>query len=259
MEKRILKKLNNEETSRLGMGLMRLPEKKGKIDYETAEKMIDRLMGAGVRYYDTAWFYHDHTSEAFAKKALISRHPRGSFTIATKMPVGNVDVPGDADRIFDKQRGNLGVETIDFYLLHGIDWPGWEKCVNFGIYDRMRRWKKEGKIRYYGFSFHGKPEDLGRIIDAYQPDFLQIQLNYYDWYKGGDAKTMYEAVANRGTTLIVMEPVRGGGLGNKLNGQVARVFNQASPASYALRWCASLPAVDVVLSGMTTPEQVEDS
>ncbi|MCL2082371.1 MAG: aldo/keto reductase [Oscillospiraceae bacterium] len=260
MEKRILKGLG-VESSRLGMGLMRLPEKNGKIDYETAEKMIDRLMESGVTYYDTAWFYHDHTSEAFAGRALISRYPRNSFTIATKMPVGDVNAPEDADRIFDIQRSNLGVETIDFYLLHGLNWSGWEKCANFGLHDKLRKWKKEGKLRFFGFSFHGDPEDLGRILDAYNPDFVQIQLNYYDWFVG-DSKALYHAANSRGVNLIVMGPVRGGALVN-LNEKIARVFDLAEPgrsaASYALRWCASLSGVDIILSGMTTPEQVEDN
>lgn len=257
MEKRILTNLS-EETSRLGMGLMRLPlQEDGKIDYPAAEAVIDRLMEGGVRYYDTAWFYHEGQSELFAQKALVARYPRDSFTLATKLPLGELDTLEEAERVFDRQRENIGVETIDFYLLHGINLSGWEKAVRLGIDRKLREWKAAGKIRQLGFSFHGDAGDLAPILDAYKPDFVQIQLNYYDWEEGS-SKILYEAAVERGVAVIVMEPVRGGGL-TRFPQPILNLFTDASPASYALRWCASLPGVDVVLSGMSSLRQAEEN
>lgn len=260
MDKRVMPKIG-EEVSRLGMGLMRLPTDANGIDYPAAEAMVDRLMDAGVTYYDTAYFYHKNESEAFAKKALTSRYSHDRYTIATKMPLGEVEGPGGAQAFFDMQQEKLGVDYIDFYLMHGINWGGWEFAQRLGADKVMDQMKRDGRIRYKGFSFHGATEDLPKILDAYDWDFCQIQLNYYD-YIAGDGKQLYEAVTSRDIPLIVMEPVRGGGLARS-HSDVMRVFEEANPevsvASWALRWCGTLPGVDVVLSGMSDMTQVEDN
>ena len=250
-----------EKVSRLGMGLMRLPSDEKGIDYPAAEAMIDRLMEAGVTYYDTAWFYHNNTSEDFARRALIGRHPRDSFTIATKMPLGEVEKIGGAQATFDTQQKNLGVDTVDFYLMHGINGGSIDHMARLGADEVVRKMKKDGRIRYNGFSWHGATGDLPKVLDGFDWDFCMIQLSYYDWI-ALDGKELYEAVTNRNIPLVVMEPVRGGGLA-RCHPDVAGVFEDADPfvsvASWALRWCGSLPGVDVVLSGMSDMNQVNEN
>jgi predicted aldo/keto reductase-like oxidoreductase len=250
-----------EEVSRLGMGLMRLPCAGKEIDYPAAEAMIDRLMEGGVTYYDTAYFYHGGESELFAGKALVSRHPRDTFTIATKMPLGEVEKEGGPQACFDKQQKKLGTDCIDFYLMHGINGGSLDHMARLGADEVVRKMKKEGRIRYHGFSWHGATEDLPGVLDGFDWDFCQIQLNYYDWF-AGDGQRLYETVTSRNIPLVVMEPVRGGGLARS-HPDVVRVFEEADPnasvASWALRWCGSLPGVDVVLSGMSDMAQVEEN
>ncbi|MDR1692386.1 MAG: aldo/keto reductase [Oscillospiraceae bacterium] len=249
-----------ETVSRLGMGLMRLPTNDGKIHYEEAEAMIDRLIEAGVTYYDTAFMYHGGESETFAKKALIGRHKRDSFTIATKMPLGEAEKMG-AQAIFDKQQEKLGTDVIDFYLMHGINGGSIDHMNRIGADEVARKMKEAGRIRYIGFSYHGAADDLPKVLDAYDWDFCQLQLNYFDWY-GGDGEKLYNDVTSRKIALVVMEPVRGGGLA-RCHPDILKVFSDAdpnlSPASWAMRWCGSLPGIDVVLSGMSDMSQVEDN
>jgi len=260
MDKRNLPKIN-AEVSRLGMGLMRLPQNENGIDYPAAEALVDRLMEGGVTYYDTAFFYHNGESEAFTKRALTSRYPRNSYTIATKMPIGDAEKDGDPQAFVERQMQKIGVDCVDYYLLHGISWVGWEHAERIGANEAVRKMKDAGKIRYHGFSFHGPKEDFPRILDAYDWDFCQIQLNYFDWFLG-DAKPLYEAAVERGVGIIVMEPVHGGGLA-RCHADIQRLFEENGPgrsvASWALRWCGTLPGVDVVLSGMSNQAQVEEN
>ena len=248
-------------TSRLGFGAMRLPVQNGKIDEARARSMIDVLFKSGVTYYDTAWFYHGGTSETFLREALVRRYPRDSFTVATKLPMECCQTPDDMTRIFETQRKNLGVSTIDFYLLHGIGTDGWQKAKEFGAPAYLRRLKEEGKIRFIGFSFHDENKAFEPILDAFDWEFCQIQLNYADWHQRG-AKDLYEALVRRDLPVIVMEPVRGGGLTQLRSDMQALLDTQdptVSPAAWALRFCAELPHVDIVLSGMSSVAQCEEN
>jgi hypothetical protein len=250
-----------EEVSRLGMGLMRLPCNDGGIDYAAAEELTDTLMEAGVTYYDTAFMYHGGESEAYAKKALIRKYPRDTFTIATKMPLGEAEKSGDVQGFFDAQQSKLGTDHIDFYLMHGINGGSIDHMARLGADEVAARMKREGRIRYNGFSYHGSADDLPKVLDGFDWDFCMIQLSYYDWY-ALDGKKLYEAVTERGIPLIVMEPVRGGGLA-RCHPDIMQVFAKANPhvsaATWALRWAASLPGVDVVLSGMSSMDQVREN
>ena len=247
--------------SRLGMGNMRLPVKQdepGKpIDFEKAQRLIDAAYAAGVNYYDTAYIYHGGMSEVFTGQAL-SKYPRESYYVADKY---NLEANPDYAFEFADQLGRLKLDTIDFYLLHGIGDHSADKFMTNGCIDYFNQKKAEGKIRYFGFSFHGSPDTLRRLLKANAWDFVQIQLNYYDWhYK--DARELYEILTAAGIPVMVMEPVHGGMLAN-LNEASSAILRDAdagrSQASWAPRWVMSLDAVQVVLSGMTTDDQMADN
>ena len=242
------------------MGNMRLPTgPDGKIDYLEANGLIDCLMAGGVTYYDTAWFYHGGESEKLLGKSLVSRYPRDSYNITTKLPVHEAKDAKGAENIFNTQRERLGVDKIDFYLLHGINLDGWKMAVEIGAYDFIKRMKAEGAIDYIGFSFHGRKEDLPMILDEGEWDVVQTQLNYNHWYTDSTEKYLYEEIYKRKIALVVMGPVRGGGLANLHKDAAACLEGMGTPAEAALRWVADMPGVDVVLSGMSNIEQAEEN
>ncbi len=262
MEKRLFPGIGRE-ISLLGFGMMRLPQRDGEaknIDYALAERMVDRAMRAGVTYFDTAWMYHGGESENFAG-AVLSAYPRDSFCLATKMPLWSVKSPGDAERIFAKQLEKCRVDYFDFYLLHCLAGNTWPIAERHGVYEFLRRRKEQGLIRRLGFSFHGDTSLMRTLVENYPWDFAQIQLNYIDW-DSLDAKGQYDALAGRNIPAIVMEPVRGGtlaSLNDEAEALLRRERAEASIASWAIRYAASLPGVLTVLSGMSTMEQLEDN
>ncbi len=245
----------------LGMGCMRLPTRgDGSVHYAESERLIDALYAAGVTYYDTAWVYHDGLSEDFVRRALVERYPRESFQIADKFPVWETQSAEDCPRIFEEQLRRLGVSCIDFYLLHSLGGRNWETCKQYGVYEYQCALKKQGRIRYQGFSFHGTTGELRKILDEAQFDFVQLQVNYYDW--ADYAREQYELCVSRGLTVIVMEPVRGGTL-SRLTPEVNAILRTAepeqSPSQLALRWAGSLDGVYVVLSGMSAMAHAEEN
>ncbi len=249
--------------SKLGFGLMRLPkvkENEDKIDREEAFRLIDLAIKNGVNYFDTAYFYHGGDSESFAKEAL-SRYPRESYYLATKLPGTYMrDNKITPEEIFEGQLKKCGVEYFDFYLLHAVNRDIMNTFEEHKSYEYLTEQKKLGRIKHLGFSYHGDYDFFVELIDKYKWDFVQLQINYYDW-EADNAKTYYKALEERNIPCIVMEPVRGGSL-HKLNPDARAVFDElgdASYASYALRYVNDLPQVMVILSGMSTYEQVEDN
>lgn len=260
MEKRKMEKLN-VEASLLGFGCMRFPTtKEGKIDEAEAERMLDRAIAAGVNYIDTAYPYHDGESEPFVGKAL-KKYDRNSFYLATKLPMWQVHSVEDAKRIFADQLQRLQTDYIDFYLLHAMNKEKWDAAVELGIVEYCEQLQREGKIRYLGFSFHDDYPVFEEMLNYREWDFCQIQLNYMDIEEQAGMKG-YELAAEKNVPLVIMEPVRGGSLAvlsEDVTEKLRALDAAASTASYALRWVGSLPNVKVILSGMSTMEQVEDN
>lgn len=260
METRTFEKLGIT-TSLLGFGAMRFPlTSQGTIDEPIAEEMMDLAIRSGVNYIDTAYPYHQGTSETFVGKVL-KKYSRNSFYLATKLPCWKVGSLSDAEKIFAEQLENLQVEYIDFYLLHSIDGKVYDKMVALGIVEYLEKLKQEGKIRNIGFSFHGIYEDFERIIQSRSWDFCQIQYNYLDTEDQAGTKG-YLLAEKLEIPLIVMEPIKGGSLAS-LPPDLQHILNdldtKATPASFALRWVGSHPYVKVILSGMSSLEQVSDN
>ncbi len=260
MEKRALDKLGIE-TSLLGFGCMRFPVTgEGKIDEPEAERMLDKAIAAGVNYIDTAYPYHGGDSEPFVGKVL-HKYDRDSFYLATKLPVWMINSIEDVDRIFAQQLERLQTEYIDFYLMHAMDKGRWDKMLEMGCVKRLEELKAEGKIKYLGFSFHDSYEAFEEILNYRDWDFCQIQLNYMDTKEQAGLKG-YELTAKKQIPLVIMEPVKGGSLAtfaDDIMDKFHSVKPEASAASFALRWVGTLPNVKVILSGMSTMEQVEDN
>ncbi len=250
---------------KLGFGLMRLPEKGGVIDHEHVCRMVDKYMKAGMNYFDTAYIYHGGKSEIAAREALVKRYPRDSFMIATKLPAWEMRSKADVQRIFDDQLEKTGVDYFDFYLLHSVEeGSNYETYVKYDCFSWGMKMKEEGKIRHFGFSFHGSPELLTEILDAHpEVEFVQIQLNYLDRTNPVvRSQALYEILHERNIPIIVMEPVRGGmlaDLGDEINAKFKAARPEKSVASWALRFVASLPGVMTVLSGMSSEEQMDDN
>lgn len=262
MEKRELKKLGIE-TSLLGFGCMRFPlTEEGRINEPEAEAMLDRAIAGGVNYIDTAYPYHDGESEPFVGKAL-QKYDRASYYLATKLPVWLVEKREDVDRYLQEQLQRLKTDYIDFYLMHALGKERWDVMVELGVVKRLEELKEEGKIKYLGFSFHDSYPVFEEILNYRDWDFCQIQLNYMDVEEQAGLKGVALA-EEKDIPLVIMEPIKGGSLATfsediKEKLHAGSNGEEASAASYALRWVGSQPGVKVILSGMSTMEQVEDN
>lgn len=261
----IYKDFCGKKVSQLGFGTMRLPTlNDGSVDFEETEKIIDSAIASGVNYFDTAWPYHSGDSERVIGKSL-SKYPRESFFLANKYPGHQTADSYDPKGLFETQLKKCGVEYFDFYLLHNV-------CENslsvytderWGIFDYFIEQKKLGRIRHLGFSTHGGVEMIRDFLNTYGEymEFCQIQFNYLDdTLQNAGAK--YELLTERNIPIIVMEPLRGGKLA-KLDDKTEKVLHTMRPdtstASWAMRWLQSYPNIAVILSGMSTMEQLLDN
>ena len=255
---------NGAIPSLLGFGCMRFPtiKKDGKdvIDREKSAAMLDMAIKSGVNYIDTAYPYHNGESELFLGEAL-KAYPRDSFYLATKLPMWDVKEKDDVKRLFNKQLEKLQTDYIDFYLLHGLNAGSFKTVTDFDIVNILEELRAEGKIRYIGFSFHDSYEVFEQIATYYNWDFCQIQFNYMDSEEQAGMRG-YELTEKLNIPLVIMEPVKGGSLPN-YSDDIKEQFYSYKPgysiASWAMRWVGSMSNVHVILSGMSTDEQVEDN
>lgn len=260
MKKRFFER-TNAETSLLGFGCMRFPiHEDGTINEELTFKMLDKAYEQGVNYYDTAYTYHEGTSEIVLGKWLQTK-PRESLYVVTKSPMWNIKKPEDFDAILDEQLQKLQVDYIDFYLMHCLDQEKWEMIQNFKLLERAEAARKAGKIKRLGFSFHDEYPVFEEILNAHEWDFCQIQFNYMDTDVQAGLKG-YELAKSKGIPMVIMEPIKGGQLAN-VPEEIKEVFQSMHPtwsdASWALRFVASFENIYCVLSGMSDMAQVEDN
>ena len=257
----IYRTLAGEKVSQLGFGAMRLPLKGDVIDENEAIRMIRHAIDSGVNYVDTAWVYHGGESETLVGKALKDGYRQKTF-VATKSPVWAVDKPEDFQGFLDKQLAKLGVGCIDFYLLHALNAGTWAKCQKLGAIDFCQRMKKAGKIRHFGFSFHDQLPVFKEIVAAHNWEFCQIQYNYLDRNEQAGLEGLNLA-HSKGIGLIIMEPLRGGNLVSPLPEKVQDLWKaapkQRSSVEWALGWVFNHPEIGLVLSGMSTMQQVEQN
>ena len=256
---------NNIRTSLLGYGCMRFPTKAdGTIDEERAEALLNTAKSAGVNYFDTAYPYHNGQSEPFVGR-VIAKWDRSSFYLATKMPLWSCKSLDDAKRIFEEQLQRLGVDYIDFYLLHSLHKARYEKAKAMGLVDWLWQQKAAGRIRNFGFSCHDNSAGFEYILRDQPWDFCQLQYNYLDTDDRAEeiaGDRGYALTEELNVPLIIMEPIKGGTLA-QLPSDAAAPLNaldaDASAASWALRWAASHKNVKVVLSGMSAEDQLDDN
>lgn len=247
---------------KLGFGLMRLPKKGPFTDIEQTKKMVDMFLAAGCTYFDTAYVYLG--SEAAAKKALVSRHPRDSYTLATKLNVNVAANKKAAEKQLETSLSRTGAGYFDYYLLHAIMDNNYKKYDKFGLWDFVSEQKQKGTLKHIGFSFHAGPDLLDKLLTAHpEVDFVQLQINYADWENPSvQSRANYEVARKHGKQIVIMEPVKGGNLA-KPPKEVETLFRSyapdASPASWAIRFAASLPGVLSVLSGMSDTAQMADN
>ncbi len=262
--------MNNEllekGIKKLGFGFMRLPDKVDahEIDVEHTKRMVDHYMKSGYTYFDTAVPYSGQKSESTLKECLVDRYPRESFQIATKLTPSFINENYSIEQMFHDSLKNIGVDYVDFYLFHAMNKSRAVFFEEQNAWQFAQKMKAEGKIKHFGFSFHDKSEVLDEVLTAHpEVEFVQLQLNYADWDNDMiQSRKCYEIAMKYGKPVTIMEPVRGGML-SSLVPQAEEIFKDARPddsiSKWALRFVADLDNVIVVLSGMSTLEQVEEN
>ena len=254
---------------KLGFGTMRMPLLNAKdqtsVDKEQVKRMVDMFLDRGFRYIDTAWMYHDFKSENVVKEVLVDRIPRDRYMLATKLHNAFVNTKEERDKVFYEQMKKTGIrDYFDMYLIHDIETGNIEKYERLDCFNWIINKKKEGLAKHIGFSFHATPELLDKVLTEHPEfEFVQLQINYLDWESEKvQSRKNYEVCVKHDKPVIVMEPVKGGTLA-KVPEQAEQMLRNmdpdATPASWAVRFAASLPNVKMVLSGMSSLEQMDNN
>ena len=253
---------------KLAFGLMRLPQLDANdatsIDIERVKGMVDTFMEQGFVYFDTAAPYHNKHSEIALREAVVKRYPRDKYIVADKLSIGMIDKAEDMPAFFEGQLERTGLDYIDIYLLHALGKSSYEKAKEFKAFEFAAQKKAEGKVKHVGFSFHDSAEVLDMILTEHpEVEYVQLQINYLDWEdENVQSRKCYEVAVKHGKKVLIMEPVKGGALA-KVSPQVEELLKShnptASPASWAVRFAASLEHVVMVLSGMSDESQVADN
>ena len=248
--------------SALGFGAMRFPvNDQNEIREDEAIKMMRYAIDHGVNYIDTAWPYHQGNSELVVAKALKDGY-RQKTKVATKLPSWLIEQESDLDKFLNKQLEKLEIDYIDYYLLHALDKRKWQTLKDVNVFEWIDEKLKEGKIKNIGFSFHADYQLFEEIIDAYDWDFCQIQYNYLDEkYQAGKKGLKY--AYHKGIAVIIMEPLRGGALAVEPPQEVKEIYAKSkwdkTAADWSLQWLWDQKEVSLVLSGMSTMQQLKEN
>lgn len=250
----------HENVSILGFGCMRFPTNDGKIDEEKSTEMIEYALSKGVKYFDTAYTYHDGESESFVGKAL--EKYRKDIFIATKLPSWLIKSREDMDRILNEQLQRLRTDYIDFYLVHALNKDYFNSLKENGLFDFLNSIKLNGKVKHIGFSFHDSCDVFKEIVDSYPWEFCQIQYNYLDTnYQAGIEGLTY--AADRRLGIAIMEPLRGGKLAGNIPDDIKELWDSSevkkTPVEWALKYLWNDERINVVLSGMSDFAHIIDN
>ncbi len=254
--------------NKLGFGFLRLPKldenDPNSVNIPLCEQLVDDFLAKGGRYFDTAYTYLDGNSEIALGKALSARHPRDSFELAAKLPCWKISTAEEAEKIFREELERCQVDYFDNYLLHWLNAANYEISKKYDAFAFLQKVKAEGKAKHIGFSYHDTADLLDKILTE-NPcvEFVQLQLNWLDWESPSiESRKCYEVCQKHGKKVIVMEPVRGGTLA-KLPQEAEDLLKSIRPdksiASWAIRFAQHWDDVEIVLSGMNDPQQVEDN